>query len=247
MADKHGHSPLSQFEIKPIYDLNAFGLNLDITNSTIFLVLASIIPIIFFYKATIKTTLVPSRMQALSESTYEFIESMLIGNTGEGGRKFFPLIFSLFIFILISNLLGMMPYSFTTTSHIIVTFALAFLLFLVVVIAAILKHGLKFFSIFLPKGVPLWMAPLMIMIELFAYLIRPCSLSIRLAANMTAGHTMLKVIASFVLSLGIAGGWFPLLFLVILSGFEIFVATLQAYIFSILACVYLSDAVELAH
>jgi len=247
MAKNEGHSPLEQFVIEPILNLEVAGFNLHITNSSLFMILAAVFASFIFILATRKTEIVPSRFQALAESTYEFVESMLIGNTGEGGRKFFPLIFSLFIFVLFSNLAGMLPYSFTTTSHITVTFALAAMLFVIIVFAAFAKHGLKFLSIFMPSGAPMWMAPLLIVIELFAYLIRPFSLSIRLAANMTAGHTMLKVIASFVISLGFVGGWFPLLFLTLLTGFEIFVAILQAYIFTMLACVYLNDAVHLAH
>jgi F-type H+-transporting ATPase subunit a len=247
MAKNEGHSPLEQFVIEPILNLEVAGFNLHITNSSLFMILAAVFASFIFILATRKTEIVPSRFQTLAESTYEFVESMLIGNTGEGGRKFFPLIFSLFIFVLFSNLAGMLPYSFTTTSHITVTFALAAMLFVIIVFAAFAKHGLKFLSIFMPSGAPMWMAPLLIVIELFAYLIRPFSLSIRLAANMTAGHTMLKVIASFVISLGFVGGWFPLLFLTLLTGFEIFVAILQAYIFTMLACVYLNDAVHLAH
>ncbi len=247
MADNQGHSPLEQFVIEPIFDIVIAGYNLHITNSSLIMILVSIFASLVFLTATRKIAIIPSRFQTLAESTFEFVESMLISNTGEEGRKFFPLIFSIFVFVLFSNLAGMLPYSFTTTSHITVTFALAAMLFVIIVIAAFLKHGLKFLSIFMPSGAPLWMAPLLIVIELFAYLIRPFSLSIRLAANMTAGHTMLKVIASFVISLGFVGGWFPLLFLTLLTGFEIFVAILQAYIFTMLACVYLNDAVHLAH
>ncbi|MBL6784800.1 MAG: F0F1 ATP synthase subunit A [Rickettsiales bacterium] len=247
MAESQGHSPLEQFIIEPFVNLSVAGFDLHITNSSLFMILAAILPIILLVSALKKTQIIPSRGQMAAESTYEFVESMLIGNTGEEGRKFFPLIFSLFLFVLCSNLAGMLPYSFTTTSHITVTFALAAMLFVIIVIAAFIKHGLKFLTIFMPSGAPLWMAPLLIVIELFAYLIRPFSLSIRLAANMTAGHTMLKVIASFVISLGFIGGWFPLLFLTVLTGFEIFVAILQAYIFTMLACVYLNDAVHLAH
>ncbi|MBT4989001.1 MAG: F0F1 ATP synthase subunit A [Rickettsiales bacterium] len=247
MAESHGHSPLEQFTINPLLNLNVAGYNIDITNSSLLMIISAVFAIIFFLGATRQKKIIPSRMQIAAESLYNFTESMLISNTGEGGRKFFPLVFSLFIFVLLSNLFGMIPYSFTSTSHIVVTFALAAMLFVIIVIASFMKHGLKFFSIFLPSGAPGWLAPLLIVIELFAYLIRPFSLSIRLAANMTAGHTMLKVIASFVISLGILGGWFPLLFLMILTGFEIFVAILQAYIFTMLACVYLNDAVHLAH
>jgi F-type H+-transporting ATPase subunit a len=247
MANKEGHSPLEQFRIKEIYELNLFGYDISFTNSSLFLVLATIITVSYFMIAIRNQQIIPNRLQVTAEFFYNFIKNMLVENAGSSALKFFPLAFSLFMFVLLSNLLGMLPYSFTTTSHIFTSFSLAAILFVIVVIAAFLKHGLKFLSIFLPAGTPLWLAPLLILIELFAYLMRPVSLSIRLAANMTAGHTMLKVIAGFIVPLGYFGGWLPLLFLVLLTGFEIFVAILQAYIFTMLACVYLSDAVELHH
>lgn len=247
MAGKEGKSPLEQFRIKEIFELNLFGYDISITNSSLFMIITTIAIISYFLSVIKNQQIIPGRLQVTAEFLYNFIRNILIENAGPAALKFFPLAFSLFMFVLFSNLLGMIPYSFTTTSHIFTTFSLATILFFIVVIAAFLKHGLKFFSIFLPTGTPLWLAPLLIVIELFAYLMRPVSLSIRLAANMTAGHTMLKVIAGFILPLGYLGGWLPLLFLVILTGFEIFVAILQAYIFTMLACVYLSDAVELHH
>jgi len=247
MAADGGHSPLDQFKITNMHELTIAGYDIAFTNSALFMVLASLFGTSFLLLATKNQQLVPNRMQVSAEFLYNFVKDMLVENAGPAALKFFPLAFSLFMFVLLANLLGMVPYSFTATSHIFTTFALAAILFVVVVIAAFMKHGLKFLSIFLPSGAPAWLAPLLIVIELFAYLMRPVSLSIRLAANMTAGHTMLKVIAGFILPLGYLGGWLPLLFLVILTGFEIFVAILQAYIFTMLACVYLSDAVELHH
>lgn len=247
MSGTEKHSPLQQFELKTLFDINIGGISLDFTNSALFMMLSSIFAAIILIMATKNRNIIPSRFQVFAEFLYSFVKDILVSNTGKEGLKFFPLIFSLFIFVLFANLFGMLPYSFTSTSHIIVTFALATLLFLVIVIAAFLKHGLKFFSVFVPSGTPLWLTPLMVSIELFAYLARPISLSIRLAANMTAGHTMLKVIAGFVVSLGLIGGAMPLLLLILLTGFEIFVAILQAYIFTMLACVYLNDAVHLGH
>jgi len=247
MSAGEKHSPLAQFEIKSLYDININDMSLNFTNSALFMVLSVVVSVSFLLYATKDKLIIPNKLQASAESLYNFIKDMLLNNTGAAGMKFFPLVFSLFIFVLFCNLLGMFPYSYTATSHVIVTFALAALLFVVIVIAAFKKHGLKFLSIFMPSGTPLWLAPLLISIELFAYLARPVSLSIRLAANMTAGHTMMKVIAGFVISLGYIGGWLPLLFLVMLTGFEIFVAILQAYIFTMLACVYLNDAVHLSH
>ena len=247
MSKEENHSPLSQFEITTLHEINLFDMSFHFTNSSLMMVASAITAILFLLIATKDRLLVPSKMQASAEFIYGFVKDMLVSSTGEAGLKFFPLAFSIFIFVLFCNLLGMVPYSYTATSHITITFAVAAALFLVIIIAAFRKHGLKFLSVFMPSGTPLWLAPLLIFIELFAYLARPISLSIRLAANMTAGHTMMKVIAGFVISLGYIGGWLPLLFLVVLTAFEIFVAILQAYIFTMLACVYLNDAVHLGH
>ena len=170
---------------------------------------------------------------------------MVRDNVGTEGRPYFPFIFSLFMFILFANLIGLVPYSFTFTSHIIVTFAMAITVFLGVTVIGIIRHGLRFFTLFLPSGVPMVMAPLLIPIEIVSYLSRPVSLSIRLFANMMAGHTMLKVFAGFVVPLGILGGWAPLAVDVALTGFEFLVAVLQAYVFTILTCLYLNDAINL--
>jgi F-type H+-transporting ATPase subunit a len=239
-------SPLQQFEIKPLIQLpEVAGYDISFTNSSLMMMLASILVITVMSLSTRSHALIPGRGQAMAEMAYDFIASMLRENAGKDGQRYFPLIFSIFMFVLFCNLLGMLPYSFTATSHIAVTFAMAIVLFIALNIIALARHGLHFFSFFLPAGTPWWMAPVMYMIELFAYLARPVSLSVRLAANMMAGHTMLKVIAGFVISLGFAFGWIPLSFLVILTGFEIFVAFLQAYIFAVLTCVYLNDALHL--
>ena len=199
-----------------------------------------------FYSVAFKNkSLIPSRLQLSGELLYGMISGMLQQNVGPNGRKFVPLIFTLFIFILTCNLLGMIPYGFTVTSHISVTFAMAITIFLFITFLGIYLHGLHFFSLFLPKGTPWWLAPLMVVIELFAYLARPVSLSLRLAANMVAGHVLLKVLAGFVVSMAIYIKILPIPFIVVLIGFEIFVAVLQAYIFTILSCVYLNDAVNL--
>ena len=247
MSGTEKHSPLQQFEIKPLFDFELSNIPLHFTNSALFMVSSTVLAVAILLIAIRNRNIIPSRLQVFAEFLYGFVKDILVSNTGNAGLKFFPLAFSLFIFVLFSNLLGMLPYSFTATSHIVVTFALAAFLFVIILTAAFLKHGIKFFSIFMPPGTPLWLAPLMVSIELFAYLARPVSLSIRLAANMTAGHTMLKVIAGFVISLGYIGGVMPLLLLILLTGFEIFVAILQAYIFTMLACVYLNDAVHLGH
>jgi F-type H+-transporting ATPase subunit a len=240
-----GHSPLQQFEIVPYVNLELLGYNISFTNSSLFMCLAVGL-IIFFYSVALKgRALIPGRIQSVAELSYQFIGNMIRDNVGQDGKKYFPMIFSLFMFVLMSNLLGMLPYSFTVTSHIIVTFALAGFIFIWVTAIAFIKHGVKFLGFFLPHGTPWWMAPLMYLIELFAYLARPISLSVRLAGNMLAGHTMLKVIAGFIIMLGLVGGWLPFGFVMILTGFEIFVAILQAYIFTVLTCVYLNDALHM--
>jgi F-type H+-transporting ATPase subunit a len=191
-----------------------------------------------------KISLVPGKVQACGEAIFLLIDGMLLSTAGKKSQKFFTLIFSLFMFILISNSIGMIPSVFTTTSQISVTFTLAIFVFIVVTVVGFVKNGMGYFSILLPKGTPMFLAPLIIFIELFAYLARPISLSIRLAANMTAGHVVLKVLATFVILSGLFG-IMPLILLTILTGFEIFISVLQAYIFSILTCAYLSDALNL--
>ena len=189
--------------------------------------------------------LIPGRWQSLAEISYEFIAGMIRDNVGSEGRKYFPFIFSLFMFILFGNLIGLIPYAFTFTSHIAVTFTMAVVVFLGVTIIAIARHGLHFFSFFLPTGVPKVMAPVLVPIEILSYLSRPISLSIRLFANMMAGHTMMKVFAGFIIPLGILGGWAPLSVDVALTAFEFLVAFLQAYVFTVLTCLYLNDAIHL--
>lgn len=239
-------SPLAQFEIHPLKEIMLGGYDVSITNATIAMAASSLLIMFFLIFGIRGRALVPSRWQSMVELSYLFIANQVKDTVGEDGKRYFPFIFTLFMFVLFGNLLGMVPYSFTFTSHIVVTFALAMFIFLGVTLVAIFRHGLfKFLGFFLPAGTPWWLAPLMFFIELFAYLARPVSLSIRLSANMLAGHTMLKVIAGFVVALGLIGGWAPLSLLVVLTGFEFFVAFLQAYIFTILTCVYLSDAVHL--
>jgi F-type H+-transporting ATPase subunit a len=187
---------------------------------------------------------VPGRWQLLAELSYQFIARMVSDNIGKEGRTYFPLIFSIFMFVLFGNLIGMIPYSFTFTSHIAVTLTMAVVIFLMVTVIAFMKHGLKFFSFFLPEGVPIILSPLMIVIEVISYFTRPFSLSVRLFANMMAGHTLLKVIGGFVVPLGIFG-IVPIAGLVAVMGLEFLIAFLQAYIFTILTCIYINDAIHL--
>jgi F-type H+-transporting ATPase subunit a len=240
------HSPLAQFEVKKLIPLQVAGYDISFTNASLFMMLAVVCVALFMLLGTRKRALVPGRFQSMVEMSYQFIANLIEDNIGHEGIQYFPLIFSLFMFVLFCNLLGMIPYSFTVTSHIIVTFALAAFIFIGVTLLSIVKHGpAAFLGSFLPHGTPWWMAPMMYFIELFSFLARPVSLSVRLAANMMAGHTMLKVIAGFVIMLGFLGGWAPFALLIVLSGFEIFVAVLQAYIFTVLTCVYLNQALHL--
>lgn len=238
--------PISQFEIKPLVEIGPIaGLDLSFTNSSLFMLLAVVVSVGLMVVGARKRAMVPGRLQSVTELSYEFIANMVKDNVGSEGRKYFPFIFSLFMFILFGNMLGMIPYSFTFTSHIIVTFTLAMVVFVLVTIIGLARHGLKWFSYFMPDGAPIAMSPIIVPIEVISYLSRPVSLSIRLFANMMAGHTMLKVFAGFSVMLGVVGGLGPLAINVALTGFEFLVAFLQAYVFAILSCLYLHDAIHL--
>lgn len=239
-----GHSPLAQFEIKRWVPIEIGNLDISFTNSSTFMVLTVIATSAFLILGMRRNALVPGRWQSLVELLYIFIANLLKDTVGSEGRPYFPFIFTVFMFVLVGNLFGMIPYSFTFTSHIVVTFTMALVVFIGVTIIAIAKHKLHFFSFFMPPGVPMVMAPLLVPIEIISYLSRPISLSVRLFANMLAGHTLLKVFAGFVISLG-ALGIFPLAFVVALTGLEIVIALLQAFVFTILTCLYLNDALHL--
>jgi len=241
-------NPMNQFEVHSIGPKIQLG-NFDIsfTNSGLFMVLTVSIISIFFVLATQKKSLVPNKIQLIAEMIYEFVSKMISDTAGKDARPYFPFILSLFLFVLISNMIGMIPYSFTVTSHIIVTFAMAFFIFIGVTVIGFAKHGLSYLKLFVPSGVPAVLLPLIVIIEIISYLSRPISLSVRLFANMMAGHTMLKVFGGFVVSLGILGGCLPLGFSIALTGLEILVAFLQAYVFAILTCIYLNDALHLHH
>ena len=246
MASKNGekHSPLEQFEIIPYSQTEVGGYDLSFTNSSLAMVI-TVSVITLFLTLTVNTkSIIPSRLQLISEMMYNFIAQLTRDTIGNEGKQYFPLVFTVFMFVLIGNMVGMIPYSFTFTSHIIVTFALAALVFIGVTILGFVKHGLHFFSFFVIPGLPWYMLPLLIPIEVISYLSRPISLSVRLFANMLAGHTLLKVFAGFVVSLGVAG-FLPLAFIVALTGLEILIAFLQAYVFAILTCLYINDALHL--
>ena len=236
--------PIHQFEIKKILPLELNNIDISFTNSSMFMILAILVVSIFLILSIKNKKVIPNRFQIMSELLYEFIANMINDNIGHKGKRFFPLIFTLFTFILFGNLLGMLPYSFTFTSHIIVTFVLAMFIFLFVTLIGIFIHGFKFFGLFVPKGVPMIMLPLMIPIEIISYLSRPISLSVRLFANMMAGHTMLKIFAGFIVPLGIFG-IAPLMVDVALTALEVLIAFLQAYVFTILTCLYLNESINL--
>ena len=241
-------NPMSQFEVYSIGPKIQIGsFDLSFTNSSLFMVLTVSVISLFFITATQKKSLVPNKMQLIAEMAFEFVSKMISETAGKDARPYFPFILSLFLFVLVANLLGMLPYSFTVTSHIIVTFALAFFIFIGVTVVGFAKHGISYLKLFVPSGVPIFLLPLIIVIEVISYLSRPVSLSVRLFANMMAGHTMLKVFGGFVVSLGILGGWLPLGFAVALTGLELLVAFIQAYVFAILTCIYLNDALNLHH
>jgi len=244
-------SPVEQFTIKTLIPIEFMGYDISFTNASLFMLLSVIISTCFLYFGIKKTLLVPSRWQSSVEILYEFVSDMVKENVGKGGKTYFPFIFSLFMFILIGNLLGMVPYSYTFTSQIIVTITLALIIFTGVTIIAIVKHKLKFFTYFFPAGVPIGLAPLLIPIEIISYFMRPVSLSVRLFANMLAGHTMMKVFAGLIIMMTSASGilkigaTLPFLAVIGLTGLEFLVAALQAYVFSILTCMYLHDALHL--
>ncbi len=241
-------NPMQQFTVHKIGpEIKIAGLDLSFTNASLFMVISASIIILFLFLGSKEKRIVPGKIQLIAELFYSFVAKMISDTAGSKAKPYFPFIFSLFMFVLFCNMVGMLPYSFTVTSHIIVTLIMALFIFVAVTIIGFFKHGIKYLSIFVPSGVPVVLLPLITIIEIISYLSRPVSLSVRLFANMMAGHTMLKVFGGFVVSLGILGGWLPLGFSVALTGLEILVAFLQAYVFAILTCIYLNDALNLHH
>lgn len=261
-------NPLEQFQIKKIIPISIMNIDISFTNSSLMMAFVLFITLVLYFTLLkknayrtinkkilnnshslsvlhdVKHRVIPGYMAVFCEMLYKMVEDMTHGTAGEKSKKFIPFIFTLYMFILLCNLIGMIPASYTATSQIIVTFSIAIFIFIGITLIGFVKHGFGYLSLLLPQGTPTFLMPLMFVIELFAYLARPISLSLRLAANMTAGHIVLKVIASFVIMAGVFGV-IPFVFLVIITGFEIFIAILQAYIFAILTCVYLNDALNL--
>jgi F-type H+-transporting ATPase subunit a len=246
------HSPLEQFVVHTLMPLSLFGYDVSFTNATLFMLLAILSVTLLMTVGFGQGRLVPTRWQMLAESMYTLVSDMVDSSAGPKARPYFPFIFTLFMFILLGNFLGMLPGSFTFTSHIIVTFALALLVFLTVTVTGFIKHGLHFFHLFMPKGAPMVLMPLLFVLELFSFMVRPFSLAIRLFANMLAGHILMKVFAGMMIMLigafgamGYAIGALPTILNIGMVGFEFFVAFLQAYIFAILSSLYLRDALEM--
>jgi len=246
--------PIHQFNIEPLFTIGHIGnQTIAFTNSSLYMFLAVVVTAVLMIGGGRR--LVPGRFQSVAEISYEFVAGMIRSNVGSEGMKFFPLIFSLFMFVCVSNLIGIIPYTFTVSSHIIVTAALAVLVWCTVLFYGLYKNGLKFFKIFVPSGVPIYILPLVMFIEILSFFfVRPVSHSLRLFANMLAGHIALKVFAGFVAMLGVslgalgwAGGMAPLALTVALTALELLVAFLQAYVFAILACIYLNDAIHPGH
>ena len=245
--------PIHQFELKPLFKLGRIGqTEIVFTNSALYMLAAVAVIVLLTVYATRRGSLVPGRLQAMAEMSYEFIAGTVRSSAGEEGMRFMPLVFSLFMFILILNLFGMAPYGFTVTSHIIITFALAALVIGTVIVYGIMKHGTHFFGLFVPSGVPAWLLPLLVAIDVISFVSRPLSLSVRLFANMLAGHIALKIFAGFVATLLTAGFWsilapLPLALTVALTALEVLVAVLQAYVFAVLTSIYLNDALHPGH
>ena len=243
-------NPMEQFELKRFIPLHLFGYDVSFTNQSLMMVIVVVAVSLFLTLAMSRRSLVPSRAQSMAELSYEFVANMINAAAGEDGLVFFPFVFTIFMFVLFCNFFGLVPWTFTVTSQIAVTFALAAVVILTVVVTGFVKHGIKFLMLFVPKA-PIYLLILLVPIEIVSFLTRPISLSVRLFANMLAGHTMLQVFAGFIIALGTAGGILsalsiaPLLLLIAIMALEVLVAALQAYVFAILTCIYLNEALHL--
>lgn len=253
MAAADRADPIHQFHIDKWIPIHIGGYDFSFTNSAFFMVTVVVVSVGFLYLTTSSRSLVPGRMQSISEMTYEFVAGMLRNSTGAQGMRFFPLAFTIFLFVLMGNLFGLFPYFFTVTSQIIITAALALLVFFTVIVHGFRLHGFRFLKLFVPQGVPGLLLPLIVVIEFMSFLSRPISHSVRLFANMLGGHITIKVFAEFVLmmasagAIGVAGAVLPLAMVVMLTALELLVAFLQAYVFAVLTCIYLNDALHPSH
>jgi F-type H+-transporting ATPase subunit a len=247
--------PTHQFQLVNLFSLGKLGnAEIAFTNSALFMLIAVVALTLFLVVGTAGGKAVPTRLQSAAELSYEFVASMVRSTAGQEGMRFFPFVFTIFMFVLTLNMLGLVPYAFTVTSHIVITAALALTVFFTVLIYGLMRHGLHFFNLFVPKGVPIYILPMIIAIEILSFISRPISHSVRLFANMLAGHIALKVFAGFIILLGGAlgavgwvGGVLPFAMIVGLTALELLVAFLQAYVFAILTCIYLNDAIHPGH
>jgi F-type H+-transporting ATPase subunit a len=252
MAEEHTMDPIHQFAIKPIVGLHLFGIDASFTNASLFIVIVVLAAATLMLLGTRANALVPGRLQSMAEMAYEFVVSTVHMGGGHDGVRFFPFVFTLFLFVLFCNLIGLIPYAFSVTSQIAVTGALALLVIGIVIVYGFLHNGARFLRLFVPSGVPIALLPFLVPIEIISFLARPVTLSVRLFANMLAGHITLKVMGGFVVSLLGAGAFavvapLPFVVAVALTAFELLVAVLQAYVFAILTCVYLNDAIHPGH
>lgn len=245
--------PMHQFQIATLIPFHIGGVDLSFTNSSLWMLIGAVLSIVGLTIASERKAMIPGRLQVGAESLYNFIENLLSENVGAGAKQYFPLVFTLFVMVLVGNFLGMVPYSFTYTSHLAVTAGLALLVFFTVLIIGIARHGTHFFSLFVPPGVPMWLLWLVVLIEIVSFISRPITLSVRLFANMVAGHVLMKVIAGFAIMFASMGGiaWLgtllPIAFNIVMIGFEFFIAFIQAYVFAVLTCIYLKDTMEIEH
>lgn len=245
--------PIHQFNISDLIQIKLGSWDLSFTNVSLFMVVTIVVSAAFLFLTSSGRGLIPSRGQSITEIAYEFVANTLRESSGRHGMQFFPLVFSLFMFVLVANFIGLFPYFYTITTQIMITFSLSMLVILTVVFCGVYKHGFSFFKLFVPKGVPVAIVPIVTVIEVISFLSRPISLSVRLFANMLAGHITLKVFAGFCVTLaamgpiGIGGAILPLLMNVAITALEFLVAFLQAYVFTVLTCMYLNDAVHPGH
>lgn len=245
--------PMHQFQIATLIPFHIGGVDLSFTNSSLWMLIGAVLSIVGLTIASERKAMIPGRLQAGAESLYNFIDNLITENIGAGAKQYFPLVFTLFVMVLVGNFLGMIPYSFTYTSHLAVTAGLALMVFFTVLVIGIARHGTHFFSLFVPPGVPMWLLWLVVLIEIVSFISRPITLSVRLFANMVAGHVLMKVIAGFAIMFASVGGFawlgtlLPIAFNIVMIGFEFFIAFIQAYVFAVLTCIYLKDTMEIEH
>ncbi|OFW98885.1 MAG: F0F1 ATP synthase subunit A, partial [Alphaproteobacteria bacterium RIFCSPHIGHO2_12_FULL_45_9] len=243
--------PMHQFQIATLIPFHVGGVDLSFTNSSLWMLIGTVLSIVGLTIASERKAMIPGRLQVGAEGLYNFIDNLITENIGAGAKQYFPLVFTLFVMVLVGNFLGMIPYSFTYTSHLAVTAGLALMVFFTVLIIGIARHGTHFFSLFVPPGVPMWLLWLVVLIEIVSFISRPITLSVRLFANMVAGHVLMKVIAGFAIMFASVGGFawlgtlLPVAFNVVMIGFEFFIAFIQAYVFAVLTCIYLKDTMEI--